>query len=583
MAEGELLSIMGPSGSGKSTLMNIIGLLGRPTAGSYFLDGRDVSSMKDRELSAFRNMHIGFVFQSFNLLDHLTALENVAVPLVYRGLGRGEIRRRARAMLGKVGMEDRLGHKPDQLSGGQKQRVAIARALVGKPSVVLADEPTGALDSDTADEVMQLLIRLNREDRITILIITHDLLVSRLCERQTMIRGGALLLGCTDAHRCWSVDRRLGRIGGTTKVPLWNLLILQFQVEVILIFAGLVKIEIDWLRGEPLRTWMLERPWSPLSSLFEVHWITLAAPVLIILLHTVGAPLLLWSKTRLWVFLLYCAFHVTNAHLFNIGVFPWMTIAATTILFSPEWPTVLGRWIGTFLTWLRLPRPPVPAWIGHTARIVGGRPAAGEGGHAAFRPLHPAALAALVLYALVQIWLPVRDTLFEGYVGWTEEGQKFSWRMMLYVHGADGRLIAVTPEGEAWVIDMPAHLDPLQTWMVFAKPEMLLHFVQRMKAHYAEAGVEEVRIYADVVKNVNGQPYRRLIDPDVDLAAVDGMNWFAEDLWVLRPERMQTAEGLVPGWYPPITADRFSAMLHALGDAEPSPEGEAAAVREGQE
>ena len=200
VAEGELLSIMGPSGSGKSTLMNIIGLLGRPTAGSYFLDGRDVSSMKDRELSAFRNMHIGFVFQSFNLLDHLTALENVAVPLVYRGLGRGEIRRRAREMLEKVGMEDRLGHKPDQLSGGQKQRVAIARALVGKPSVVLADEPTGALDSDTADEVMQLLIRLNREDRITILIITHDLLVSRLCERQTMIRGGALLGGLHQAE-----------------------------------------------------------------------------------------------------------------------------------------------------------------------------------------------------------------------------------------------------------------------------------------------------------------------------------------------------------------------------------------------
>ena len=200
VAEGELLSIMGPSGSGKSTLMNIVGLLGRPTAGSYFLDGRDVSSMKDRELSAFRNTHIGFVFQSFNLLDHLTALENVAVPLVYRGMGRGEIRRRAKAMLGKVGMEDRLGHKPDQLSGGQKQRVAIARALVGQPSVVLADEPTGALDSDTAEEVMQLLIRLNREDRITILIITHDPAVARRCERQTQIGEGVLLGGLRQAE-----------------------------------------------------------------------------------------------------------------------------------------------------------------------------------------------------------------------------------------------------------------------------------------------------------------------------------------------------------------------------------------------
>ena len=200
VAQGDLLSIMGPSGSGKSTLMNIIGLLGKPTAGSYFLDGRDVSAMKDRELSAFRNRHIGFVFQSFNLLDHLTALENVAVPLVYRGLSRGEIRRRARAILAKVGMEDRLGHRPDQLSGGQKQRVAIARALVGEPSVVLADEPTGALDSATAEEVIDLLIRLNRQDGITILIITHDSSISGQCTRQTAIRDGILLQGVPQAE-----------------------------------------------------------------------------------------------------------------------------------------------------------------------------------------------------------------------------------------------------------------------------------------------------------------------------------------------------------------------------------------------
>ncbi len=192
VAEGDLLSIMGPSGSGKSTLMNIIGLLGRPTAGSYFLNGRDIRSMKDRELSACRNANIGFVFQSFQLLGHLTALENVAVPLVYRGMGRGEIRRRARAILEKVGMGDRTGHKPGQLSGGQKQRVAIARALVGEPAVVLADEPTGALDSGTADEVMRLLIRLNLEDGITIVIITHDPEIARQCTRQTQIGDGVL-------------------------------------------------------------------------------------------------------------------------------------------------------------------------------------------------------------------------------------------------------------------------------------------------------------------------------------------------------------------------------------------------------
>ena len=190
---GESVSIMGPSGSGKSTLMNIIGLLGRPSGGSYLLNGRDVSSMNDNELSGFRNANIGFVFQAFNLLPLLTALENVSVPLVYRGLEGREIRRRAREILEKVGMGDRLGHKPDQLSGGQKQRVAIARALVGTPAVVLADEPTGALDSGTADEVMQLLIQLNREEGITILIITHDPAIALHCKRRTLIRDGVLV------------------------------------------------------------------------------------------------------------------------------------------------------------------------------------------------------------------------------------------------------------------------------------------------------------------------------------------------------------------------------------------------------
>ena len=195
VAEGDLLSITGASGSGKSTLLNIIGLLGKPTAGSYFLNGRDVLSMNDDTLSSFRNASIGFVFQSFNLLDRLTALENVGVPLVYRGLGREPIRSRARTMLEKVGMGDRLGHTPDQLSGGQKQRVAIARALVGGPSVVLADEPTGALDSDTANEVMDLLIQLNVEERVTILIITHDAAIARRCTRQSTIGDGVLREG----------------------------------------------------------------------------------------------------------------------------------------------------------------------------------------------------------------------------------------------------------------------------------------------------------------------------------------------------------------------------------------------------
>ncbi len=202
---GDFISIMGPSGSGKSTLMNILGLLGRPSAGTYRVSGRDVSTMNDRELSAFRNEHIGFVFQSFNLLGHLTALENAALPLVYRGLGRREVRRRAQDILEKVAMGDRLDHRPDQLSGGQKQRVAIARALVGAPTAVLADEPTGALDSDTAEEVMRLLIQLNREERVAVVIITHDPAVSLQCRRRALIRDGELLEDSRDTQESGAV------------------------------------------------------------------------------------------------------------------------------------------------------------------------------------------------------------------------------------------------------------------------------------------------------------------------------------------------------------------------------------------
>ena len=190
---GDLMSIMGPSGSGKTTLMNIIGLLDRPTSGRYVIDGRDVSKLADDALSTLRNAHIGFVFQSFQLLPRLTAVENVSLPLVYRGTGRAQMRRRAREVLERVGMSERADYRPDQLSGGQKQRVAIARALVGEPAVVLADEPTGALDTATAREVMALLARLNAEQKVTILIITHDPRVARQCARQVRIHEGRLI------------------------------------------------------------------------------------------------------------------------------------------------------------------------------------------------------------------------------------------------------------------------------------------------------------------------------------------------------------------------------------------------------
>jgi putative ABC transport system ATP-binding protein len=191
--EGELLSIMGQSGCGKSTLMNIIGLLDQPTAGNYFIEGREVSYENDDALSDIRNRKIGFVFQQYNLLPRLTALENVGRPLVYRGEDESVIKQKSLAMLTKLGLRDRSHHKPSELSGGQQQRVAIARALIGKPAVILADEPTGALDSQMGQEIMNLFKKLNNEEGITVVIITHDPNIARQCRRYVVMRDGVIL------------------------------------------------------------------------------------------------------------------------------------------------------------------------------------------------------------------------------------------------------------------------------------------------------------------------------------------------------------------------------------------------------
>jgi putative ABC transport system ATP-binding protein len=191
--EGEMVAIIGPSGSGKSTLMAILGALDLPSSGSYKLDGVEVSDLSDDQLADIRNYRIGFVFQKFNLLGRSTALANVALPLVYAGLSAKERNEKAKAALEMVGLGERVHHKPTELSGGQQQRVAIARALVNNPSIILADEPTGNLDSKTSVEIMELFHKLHREQGITLIIVTHAHEVADECERMIMVRDGLVV------------------------------------------------------------------------------------------------------------------------------------------------------------------------------------------------------------------------------------------------------------------------------------------------------------------------------------------------------------------------------------------------------
>lgn len=197
--KGEYVALMGPSGSGKSTLMNILGCLDTPTSGTYILNGKHVSEMQDDELAGIRNKEIGFVFQTFNLMPRTTALDNVALPMVYAGFSKSERIERATEVLKQVGLDDRMDHKPNQLSGGQRQRVAVARALVNKPSIILADEPTGNLDSKTSVEIMNLFNEIHTNGN-TVILVTHEEEIAAYAHRIIRLRDGIIESDTLNSH-----------------------------------------------------------------------------------------------------------------------------------------------------------------------------------------------------------------------------------------------------------------------------------------------------------------------------------------------------------------------------------------------
>jgi hypothetical protein len=323
----------------------------------------------------------------------------------------------------------------------------------------------------------------------------------------------AVLLCFLPAHRAFSVDAwRRPEIRSDT-VPYAAVFVLRAQVEIILIYAGLVKIWEDWLRGEPLGIWLRDQmDIVPFGALFAYDWVILAGAWGTIALHIVGAPLLLWERTRMATFVVYCLFHMSNAYFFNIGIFPWLTIGASLIFFAPDWPQRAARWLlGRFEPLPALPPRPVEPPV----------------------PLPAVLMGAMAVWLAVQVVVPLRHYAFPTDVHWTGDGHRFAWRMRMYDREARGTFSVRDPaSGDVWVVEPTDYLTDRQAWNMMPRADMVWQFAGYLEEVWQANGYGDVEVYARIEKSLNGRAFQTFIDPSVDLTAV-AYDLFGPDPWVL--------------------------------------------------
>ena len=319
----------------------------------------------------------------------------------------------------------------------------------------------------------------------------------------------ATLLCFMPAHRMWSLDALMFRKRRSAFIPRWPVAALRLQTEIILIFAGLVKIAPDWLQGQPLFMWLHNSEDDIFFGfLFQYDWAIIAGSWGAVALHVLGAPLLYWQRTRFAIFIVYCVFHMSNAALFNIGIFPWMTIAVTFIFFAPDWPSRLfGFW---------KPRP--AEMVAPTLSVT---------------RLTTAGLAALCVWFAIQIYLPLRQSAFDGSGAWTDNGHRFSWRMRIYDRKTNGYFLVRDPvSGETWDAEPKDMLSSRSARQVMSRAELVITFAHKIEDMMRERGYEDVEVYAHIEKSLNGRAFQTFIDPEIDLTKVR-YNYFGSDPWVL--------------------------------------------------